>query len=77
MATPKESYTPATTPEDNNYCPQSGQYDRAYSGDLNDCGTYPDNFAERDARVDATRTEFHKGIPAGTGPGVTSGHDLD
>ena len=67
--TPKESYTPATTPEDNNYCPLSGQYDRAYSGDLNDCGTYPDNFEERDARVDATREEFkHQdkpGKPAG------------
>jgi hypothetical protein len=42
----------ATTPEDNNYCPQGGNYDRAYSGDLNEVDT---EFEERDARVDATR----------------------
>ena len=71
---PKESYTPATTPEDNDYCPQAGQYDPCYSGDLTEFET---EFETRDAKVEATRKEFHEGIPAGTGPGITKGHDLD
>jgi hypothetical protein len=66
----------ATTPEDNDYCPQSGTYDRVYSGDMTERSNQ-EEFEQRDAKVDATRKEFGKGIPAGTGPGVTSGHDLD
>lgn len=67
----------ATTPEDNDYCPQGANYDRAYSGDMTDWGAHADDCEARDAKVDATRKEFGRGIPAGTGPGVTSGHDLD
>jgi hypothetical protein len=70
MAKPKESYTPATTPEENCYCPQYASFDSVYSGDLDDKGTYPDDFEARDAKVDATRREFGKAIPAGDGPGV-------
>lgn len=53
MADPK--VPTATTPADNDYCPQGGNYDRCYSGDLNEQDT---EFEERDARVDATRSEF-------------------
>jgi hypothetical protein len=77
MAKAKESYTPATTPEDNGYCPQAGQFDYAYSGDLTDFGPNKDDYEERDAKVNSTRKEFGKAIPAGTGPALSSGHDLD
>lgn len=45
----------ATTPEDNNYCPQAGTFHEVYSGDLDVQDT---EFEERDAKVDATRAEF-------------------
>jgi hypothetical protein len=61
MAAPK--IPTATTPEDNGYCPQGGEYDPCYSGDLNE---FDKEFEERDARVDATRSEFHK-TPASKG----------
>lgn len=63
MADPK--IPTATTPADNDYCPQGGNYDRAYSGDLNE-RTNEEEFEERDARVDATRSEFGK-TPASKG----------
>jgi hypothetical protein len=47
----------ATTPADNDYCPQSGTYDRVYSGDMTERGDQ-EEFEERDARVDATRSGF-------------------
>ena len=47
----------ATTPEDNGYCPQDSSYDHCYSGDLTEQDT---EFEARDAKVDATRAEFHK-----------------
>jgi len=74
MAKAKETYTPATTPEDNNYCPQRGSFDPCYSGHLDNQDT---EYETRDAQLEATRKEFGKAIPAGTGPGVTPGHDLD
>jgi len=73
----RETYTPATTPADNNYCPQGSTFDDAYNGDLTNFDTTRDPFEERDARVEATRKEFGKGIPAGDGPALSSGHDLD
>ena len=45
----------ATTPEDNGYCPQAGTYDPCYSGDLDE---FDKEFESRDAKVDATRSEF-------------------
>jgi len=69
-----KGYVPKTTPLENGYCPQRGSFDPCYSGHLDNQDT---DYEARDARVDATRTEFHKAIPAGTGPGVTKGHDLD
>ena len=56
MADPK--IPTATTPEDNGYCSQGANYDRAYSGDLNDLGANADGYEARDAKVDATRSEF-------------------
>jgi hypothetical protein len=47
----------ATTPEDNGYDPQCGTYDSCYSGDLTERGNQ-EEFEERDARVDATRSGF-------------------
>ena len=55
MADPK--VPTATTPADNDYCPQGANYDRVYSGDLNERGNQ-EEFEERDARVDATRSGF-------------------
>lgn len=55
----------ATTPADNDYCPQSGVYDRVYSGDLTERGNQ-EEFEQRDARVDATRNEFGR-TPASKG----------
>jgi hypothetical protein len=67
---PADAAVPAaTTPADNGYCPQSASFDGAYSGDLDDCGDCPDDYAERDARVDATRAEFARDRPW-KGPGV-------
>jgi len=69
-----KGYAPKTTPLENGYCPQSATFDSCYSGDLNEQDT---EYETRDAKVEATRKEFGKAIPAGTGPGVTPGHDLD
>lgn len=55
----------ATTPADNDYNPQHGNYDPVYSGDLGERGDQ-EEFEERDARVDATRAEFHR-TPASKG----------
>lgn len=63
MAAPK--VPTATTPADNNYCPQGGTYDDVYSGDMTERGDQ-EEFEQRDARVDATRAEFHK-TPASKG----------
>jgi hypothetical protein len=54
---PKTTKVPpvATTGADNDYCPQGGNYDRVYSGDLDEMDT---EFETRDAKVDATREEF-------------------
>lgn len=49
--------TSATTPEDNNYCPQASTFHSVYSGDLTIMDT---EFQDRDAKVDATRSEFAK-----------------
>lgn len=57
MAAPK--VPTATTPEDNNYCPQAGTYDDVYSGDMTERGNQ-EEFEQRDASVAATRSEFHK-----------------
>ena len=57
---PRDSKVPAaTTSEDNDYCPQGANYDRAYSGDLTE-RTNEEEFEQRDAKVDATRSEFAK-----------------
>ena len=45
-------------PWQDNYQPQSGEYGDGYSGDLNKGNEQ--EYAEHDARVDATRAEFHK-----------------
>lgn len=63
MADPK--IPTATTPADNDYCSQAGQYDRVYSGDMSERGDQ-EEFEDRDAKVDATRAEFHK-TPASKG----------
>lgn len=61
---PKDPKVPtATTSEDNDYCPQGANYDRVYSGDLDEFDT---EFEDRDAEVDATRAEFAK-TPASKG----------
>jgi hypothetical protein len=62
---PKDPKVPAaTTPEDNDYCPQGGNYDRAYSGDLTE-RTNEEEFETRDEKVDATREEFaHQDKPS-------------
>ncbi len=46
------------------YCSQSGQYGDGYSGDLNKGDEQ--EYVEHDARVAATRAEFHK-TPASKG----------
>ena len=63
MAKPRQPSDPtATTPEDNNYCPQGGTYDDNYCGDLTQFDT---EFESRDAKVDATRAEFkHQDKPS-------------
>jgi hypothetical protein len=70
----KESYTPATTPADNGYDPQCGNFDPCYSGDLN---THETDDEERDAKYEAQRKESTKAVPAGDGPALSPGHDLD
>lgn len=45
----------ATSPEDNNYCPQRSSFHEVYSGDLTVQDT---EFEARDAKVDATRSDF-------------------
>ena len=64
MAAPK--IPTATTPADNDYCPQAGTYDDVYSGDMTERGNQ-EEFEERDARVNATRAEFHKNKASTTG----------
>ncbi len=53
----------ATTPADNNYCPQAGTYDDVYSGDLTERGNQTE-YEQRDAKVDATRAEFGRPKPS-------------
>ena len=61
---PKDPAVPtATTAEDNDYCPQGANFDRCYSGDLDEFDT---EFESRDAKVDATRAEFGR-TPASKG----------
>lgn len=47
----------ATSPEDNNYCPQRSSFHEVYGGDLTVMDT---EFEARDARVESTRAEFAK-----------------